>query len=144
LVQRVVDVRVRHEVLRKNDVLRVSAANGERIADHAPLRFAPETQYLAKIVNKAGKDKPAGMTILANCLRGLQQMFNLGQVSVWITVIDQRIQELRRLPDTLFPLVQAKVFLLLGYHVVECLKLMVEPVELRYTRGGLLVILTEL
>ena len=47
----------------------------------------------------------------------------------------RRVQELGRFPDALFSLVQAEIFLLFGYDVVECLELMVKPIELRYTRG---------
>ena len=71
-------------------------------------------------------------------------MLDLRQVGIRIAVVHQRVQKLRRLPDALLALVQAEVLLLFGYHVVERLVLMIQPVELRDSGSRLLVILTKL
>src|ERR1700733_1619800 len=144
LVERIVLIRIRLEVLRKHNVLGIGTAHWERIADNTPLRLTPKAKHLTQIMDKSRQDKPSGMPLLPDRLRGLEQMFNLSQVCVGVAIVDQGIEKLRRLPDALLTLVQAEVLPLFADHVVEGLVLMVQPVELRHTRSCLLIVLAEL
>jgi hypothetical protein len=71
-------------------------------------------------------------------------MLNLREIGIRITVIDERIQKLSRLPDTFLAFVQAKILLLFAYDIVERLELMIQSIELRDSGSGLLVVLTKL
>src|SRR5262245_32227849 len=88
LEPRVLRVWIRGKVLGEDDGVRVSAAHRERISDYGPLRFAPQAQNLAQIVDQAGQDEPARISIPADLLGGLQQMFELGKVRIGIAIID--------------------------------------------------------
>src|SRR5580692_8155987 len=115
LVERIVLIRIRLEVLRKHNVLGVGTAHWERVADNTPLRLTPKAKHLTQIMDKSRQDKPSGMPVLPD-----------------------------RLPDALLTLVQAEVLPLFADHVVKGLVLMVQPVELRHTRSCLLIVLAEL
>src|SRR5438045_6569940 len=51
--------------LGKNDLIRVGAAHGERIADDSPLRLTIEAEHFSKIVQKARENEPPRMAVLA-------------------------------------------------------------------------------
>src|SRR5947199_6535750 len=61
----------------EDDFIRPAAADRKRIADHRPLWLAKEAKNLPQVVNQSCKNEPAGMAILANLLRGLQEMLQL-------------------------------------------------------------------
>src|SRR5271155_2430828 len=94
-------------------------------------------------MDKSGQYEPSRMSILSNGLRGLQQMLNLCQISIGVTIVNQGVEKLCSLPNTFLALVEPKVLLLLRYYVIKSLMLMIEPIELSYTWGSLLIILTE-
>src|SRR6266850_4237758 len=70
------------EKLMKNNPVRPGAADGKRVADHGPLRFAKEAENLAQVMDQPGEDKPSWVAVLADLLRRLKQVFELGQVGV--------------------------------------------------------------
>src|SRR5438445_13623694 len=82
-------IRVGGEELRKKDLIRVSAADGEGIADYGPLGLAIEAEHFSKIVQKAGENEPARMTIVANSPCGLQEELCLSQIGVSVVVVHQ-------------------------------------------------------
>src|SRR5229473_1599646 len=45
-------IRICSKEFRKNHLIRIRAAGGERIADYGPLWFSIETEHLSKIVQK--------------------------------------------------------------------------------------------
>src|SRR5580704_473227 len=71
-------------------------------------------------------------------------MLDLGQVRIWIAVIDQSIEKLRSLPYALLAFIQAEVLLLFRKNIVERLMFVIQPVKLRDPRVRLRVILPEL
>ena len=60
-----------------DDLRRIRAADGKRVADHRPLRLAVEAEHLAQIVHETGQHEPVWMTVGANRFGRLQQMFEL-------------------------------------------------------------------
>jgi hypothetical protein len=54
------------------------------------------------------------VTIAANGLGSLEQMLQLGQIGVGIAVVNQGVEEVGCLPDTLFPAAQTEILLLLA------------------------------
>ena len=123
------------EELGENDLLRVSAADGERVADDGPLRLAEEAEDLAEVVNQPGQDEPARVAGGANGLGRLHQVLDLGQVGIRVAVVDQRVEELHRLPDPHLPVIPRHVLPLLGQDEVQRLIPVIQPVELPH-RGA--------
>src|SRR5258707_2535563 len=109
----------------------------------APLGLAIQARAFSKIVKKSGKHHPPWMTITSDCFRCLQQMLDLGQIRVGVTVVNERIQKLRRFPNRLRSLLQAEVLPLLGENKIHCLPFVIEPVELCDSRGSRRVINAE-
>src|ERR1700722_8612189 len=95
-------------------------------------------------MNKSCQHEPARMSVFTNRLGGLQEMFDLRQVGIGVAVVHQRIQKLRSLPDALLTSIQSEVLLLLRHHIIKCLILVVEPIELSNSRIGLRVVLPKL
>src|ERR1041385_8138005 len=95
-----IPVRILAEVFGKDDLIGPCASHGESIAYDSPLRLSIQAKALPKVMDKSNQHHPAGMTVFADRLRGLQQMFDLSQVSIWVAVIDQSVQEFSCLPDT--------------------------------------------
>src|SRR6266699_2297473 len=129
---------------RKNDLLRESASDRERITHYGPLGLPVETEHFAEIVHKTGQNEPARMTILANRFGGLQEMFDLGQIGVGIAVVHQRIQVLRHFPDTFLAPRQAAVFGLFSQHEIKSLASVVLTVELRHGGIGFRLVVAKL
>src|SRR5258706_8932729 len=92
-------VRVVREKTVKHNLVRVGRADWKSVADHGPLRLAEQAQNLAEIVNHSREDEPARMSVAADLLRGLQQVIELREIGVGVAVINERVQELHRLPD---------------------------------------------
>ena len=120
------------EVLVEDDVLRPRASHREGIAYHAPLRLAIKAQALAQVVEETRQHHPARMAVAADCLGGLQQVLDLGEIGIGIAVVDQGVQEFGGFPHRLFALLQAEVFLLLAEHVIDRLVFVIQAVELRH------------
>jgi len=64
-------------------------------------------------------------------------VLDLGQLRVRIAVVDQRVEELHRLPDPHDPSGLRKEFGPLGAHEIDGLEPVVEPVELADARSSL-------
>ena len=73
----------------EDDLVRVAAADRERVADHGPLRLAEEAEDLAQVVDQPGQDEPAGMSVGTDRLGGLHEVFDLRQLGVGVAVVDQ-------------------------------------------------------
>src|ERR1700733_349577 len=143
-VHRMMQIGIRSEIFREDDVFGKCTTYRERIADHSPLRLAPQAQYLAKVMNKSCQHEPARMSVCANRLRGLEQMFNLGEVRIGIAIIHKSVEKLRGFPDGLLSLFQRKVLGLFSEDIVEGLMLMVQAVEVRDAGICFFVVLPEL
>ena len=87
------------EELGVDDLVGEGAADRERVADDRPLRLAVEAQNLAEVVDQAGDDEPARLVRAADRLGRLQRVLDLREVGVRIAVVDERVQEVERLPD---------------------------------------------
>src|SRR5712692_11880249 len=85
---------------RKNDLLRESASDRERITHYGPLGLPIKAEHFPEIVHKTGQNEPARMTILANRFGGLQQVLDLSQIGIGVAVVHQRVQILSHFPDT--------------------------------------------
>jgi hypothetical protein len=70
-------------------------------------------------------------------------MLELGHVGVRITVVDQLVEILGRLPDAHFHAVEAQIFRLLGPDEVAGLELVVQPVEFPDGGPGVRLIVAE-
>ena len=105
LVARVLRVGIGLEEILEHDAVRIGAADGKGVAHHGPLRLAVEAKHFAEIVNETGENEPARLAVLANLFGGLQQVFELRHVCVWIAVVHEVVQKLRSLPDTHLPTV---------------------------------------
>lgn len=82
LILRNFAVGVGGEEFGENDVRRISAADRERIAHDGPLRLPVKAKNFSEIMQKTGEDKPARITIFANCFGSLQQVLDLGEIGV--------------------------------------------------------------
>ena len=71
------EVRIVLEELGIHDLVGVSTADREGVADHRPLRLAEEAEDLAEVVDQAGEDEPARVAVAADCLGGLEQVLDL-------------------------------------------------------------------
>src|SRR5262249_51451494 len=76
---------------RENNLVGVSATNRERITHYGPLRLPIQTKNFSKIVQKARENEPAWMAILSNGFGRLEEMLDLREISVWITVVNQSV-----------------------------------------------------
>ena len=94
-------------------------------------------------MDQPGQDEPAGMSVGADRLGGLHQVLDLGQVGIGVAVVDQRVEELHRLPDPHLPLVLRQVLPLLGPDEVERLMSMIQPVELADARADIRPVIAE-
>src|SRR5258708_38705709 len=81
-------IRIPSEVFREDYLIGPGAPNRECIAHDTPLRLTIQTETLPKIVDESNQHHPARVTVLSDCLRGLQKMLDLREVSVRIAVID--------------------------------------------------------
>src|SRR6266702_3749325 len=129
---------------RENHLLRVRAPGGERIAYHGPLWFPIQAEHLSKIVQKTGENEPPRMAVLANRFRGLQQVLGLRHIGIGIAIVNQRVKVLGHFPDTLLSPLQPAVFGFLLQDEIQCLVLVVLPVELRHRGVGVGLIVPEL
>jgi hypothetical protein len=50
-------------------------------------------------VNEARNLHPIGFTVLPHRFRGLEEMFDLGCVGIWIRGVDEGIEKFHRFPD---------------------------------------------
>src|SRR6185437_1701909 len=114
------------------------------VSNHSPLRLSPQAKNFTEIMNEARQNKPAWVPVSPDGFRRLQQMLDLGEVCVGITIIDQSIQKLSRLPYRLLPSCERKVLLLLMDHIIKRLMFVIQAIETRDTRISLRVILAEL
>src|SRR5437588_11994593 len=73
------------------------------------------------------------MTVPPNSLRCLQQMLNLGEVCVRVTIIDERIQIVGRFPNAFLSPVELQIFSSLAEHEIHRLLSMVLPIKLGNT-----------
>src|SRR5215469_4312002 len=101
LVPRNISVWIICEVLRKDDLIRPSAAHWKGISNDAPRGFAIQAQALSKIMDKAHENHPAWMAVASNRLGGLQEMLELCEVCVGIAVVDESVQIFRGFPHAL-------------------------------------------
>ena len=95
-------------------------------------------------MNQASEDHPTRCATLAQRLSSLQVVLDLCEVSVWVAVIHQSVEELHRLPDAHFHLVELAVLGLHLKHILVSLLLVVLTVELAHGRTGVLLIITVL
>src|SRR5262245_46557388 len=95
-------------------------------------------------MQKTSQDHPSWMTIFANRLRRLEQMFNLREVGIRIALVNQRVEILGHLPDRLFAALQAAIFHLLLQHKVQRLVGVILAVELGDRGIGISVVVAEL
>src|SRR5579872_2592364 len=96
-----IPVGIPSEVFRKDDLIGPGASHGEGVTYDTPLRLSIQAKAFAKVMDKSNQDHPAGMTVFADRLGGLQEMLDLRQVGIWIAVVDQSVQVFRCLPNTL-------------------------------------------
>ena len=87
--------------------------------------------------------EPARVAVGADRLRRLEGVLDLTEVDVGVAVVDQRLDELERLPDRHAPPVERQVPALLGAHEVERLVQVVEPVELVDRRARALAVVAK-
>ena len=83
------------------------------------------------------------MAVGADRLGGLHQVFDLRQVGVGVTVVDQRVEELHRLPDPHLAMVLAQVLPLFRSDEVERLMAVIQPVELADGRADVRSVIAE-
>ena len=110
----------------------IPAADGEGVADDGPLGLAEEAEDLAQVVDQAGQDQPARMTVGPDRLGGLHQVLDLRQIGVGVAVIDQRVEELHRLPDAHQPVILLKILPLLFQDEVERLTAVIQAIKLAH------------
>ncbi len=84
------------------------------------------------------------MAVLANRFRGLQQVLGLRHIGIGIAIVNQRVKVLGHFPDTLLSPLQPAVFGFLLQDEIQCLVLVVLPVELRHRGVGVGLIVPEL
>src|SRR5436305_13555003 len=99
LISRNGGVRVVAEVLGKDDLIGPSTADRKCVTNNAPLLLSIQAEALAEVMNEADQHHPAWMAIAADGFGGLQDVLDLGEVGVRITVIHQSIQKFSCLPD---------------------------------------------
>ena len=64
------------EVLMKDDVAGPGAADGEGVADNAPLRFTVKAKAFTEVVEEADENDPSGMTVTADGFGCLEQVLD--------------------------------------------------------------------
>lgn len=107
VVPRVVEVGVLLELVREDDLLGELAAHRERVAHDSPLRLAPQREHLADVVQEAHEVHPVLIRVrCADALGRLEVVDRVGQRRVGVGVIDERVEELDRLPDRHLALVE--------------------------------------
>src|SRR5258708_7015696 len=95
----------------KNDLVGPGAANRKGVSDDSPLRFAIEAKDFAKIMNQAGENKPARVTVAADLFGGLKEVIELRKVCVGVAIVHERIQIVERFPNAHFTALERKEFL---------------------------------
>src|SRR5208282_981817 len=95
-------------------------------------------------MDKTGENEPARLSVLPDCLRGLQEMFDLGEIGVRVAVVHQRIQVIGGSPDAFLTPFELAKLLFLPEGKSQRLVRMIQPVELHNTRVSLLIIIAEL
>ena len=81
-------------------------------------------------MNEAGDDEPARLIGGADGFGRLQRVLDLREVDVGIAVVDERVEEVERLPDRQRLAIERQILALLLEHEVERLMRVVERVEL--------------
>src|SRR5207249_1125226 len=125
LVFRNVRIRISAEVFGKDDLIGPGAPHRECVAYDPPLWLSVQAKALSEVMDESNQHHPAGVTVPADGLRGLQEVLDLGEVSVRIAVIDQSVQVFRRLPNALPAARQSEVLLLFAQHILEGLLLVI-------------------
>ena len=144
LVTRILAVGIVSEEFVENDFFGIRAADRESVADHSPLRFAKETENLAEIMDQAGQDEPARMTVAADLFGGLEEVIELGEIGVGIGVIDELVEEFERFPNAHLAAVEGEEVLALLLDEIAGLMAMIEPVKFADSGPGVSFVITEL
>src|SRR5690606_41245413 len=87
------------------------------------------TQHFPHIMKQPGEHHPVGMTISAYSLRRLQQMLELVKVGVRIRIVNQLVEEFKRIPYGHFLFVERQVLRLLLKDKLVRLIRVIETIE---------------
>src|SRR5260370_15140645 len=84
-----------------------------------------------------------GLRVAADGFRGLQQMLDLGELSVWIAFVDQGVEKFHGLPDAHLGAVPGEELFFLIQNEIASLVSMILAVKLANTRRRGLAIIAE-